>query len=247
MHTVFALTNVSVRFTRRSYRPQSLKHALAAALMPDEKDEFAALTGVSLTIRDGEHVGVIGRNGAGKSTLLRVLSRVITPTEGGVYTNGCRHVVPLLELGIGFQPDLTGRENCGLAGILMGYTRAEMRARLEGIAAFAGLGDFFDQPVRAYSSGMYARLAFALATDVRPEVLLVDEVFGVGDEFFMRRCMDRMQTLMRGGTTTVFVSHNLEFLAAHCERLVWLEKGRVVRDGSAGEVAAAYREAPPCT
>jgi ABC-type polysaccharide/polyol phosphate transport system ATPase subunit len=247
MNTVFQLTNVSVRFTRRSYRPQSLKHALASLFTEDPKEQFQALTGVSLTIREGEHVGIIGRNGAGKSTLLRVLTRVITPPEGGVYTNGYKHVVPLLELGIGFQPDLSGRENCYLAGILMGYSRKEMHDKMDGIAAFSELGDFFDQPVRAYSSGMYARLAFALATDIQPEVLLIDEVFGVGDEFFMRKCMDRMHALMDVGTTTVFVSHNLDFLVGQCDRLIWLDRGRVVMDGAAEEVAKAYHEGALCT
>lgn len=247
MNTVFQLTNVSVRFARRPYRPQSLKHALASLFTEDRKEQFQALTGVSLTIREGEHVGIIGRNGAGKSTLLRVLTRVITPPEGGVYTNGYKHVVPLLELGIGFQPDLSGRENCYLAGILMGYSRKEMHDKMDGIAAFSELGDFFDQPVRAYSSGMYARLAFALATDIQPEVLLIDEVFGVGDEFFMRKCMDRMHALMDVGTTTVFVSHNLDFLVGQCDRLIWLDRGRVVMDGAAGEVAKAYHEGALCT
>jgi ABC-type polysaccharide/polyol phosphate transport system ATPase subunit len=123
----------------------------------------------------------------------------------------------------------------------MGYSKTEMSSKMEGILAFSELGEFFDQPVKTYSSGMYARLAFALATDVRPEVLLVDEVFGVGDEFFMRKCIIRMQQLMRAGTTTVFVSHNLDFLATQCDRLIWLEKGKIVMDGSPHDIAAAYR------
>jgi ABC-type polysaccharide/polyol phosphate transport system ATPase subunit len=241
MNTVFKLTNVSVRFAQRKFKPQSLKYALAHFFIEQEKEQFQALSNVSFSIQQGEHVGVIGRNGAGKSTLLRVLTKVITPQEGGVYTNGYKHVVPLLELGIGFQPDLSGRENCHLAGILMGYSKAEMDEKMNSIIAFSELGEFFDQPVKTYSSGMYARLAFALATDIKPEVLLVDEVFGVGDEFFMRKCIVRMQRLMRAGTTTVFVSHNLDFLATQCNRLIWLEKGRVAMDGKPAEVAAAYR------
>lgn len=241
MNTVFKLTNVGVRFAQRKFKPQSLKYAIAHFLIDQEKEQFQALSNVNFSIQQGEHVGIIGRNGAGKSTLLRVLTKVITPQEGGVYTNGYKHVVPLLELGIGFQPDLSGRENCHLAGILMGYSKAEMDEKMESIIAFSELGEFFDQPVRTYSSGMYARLAFALATDVKPEVLLVDEVFGVGDEFFMRKCIVRMQRLMRAGTTTVFVSHNLDFLATQCDRLIWLEKGRVAMDGKPDEVAAAYR------
>ncbi len=241
METIFKLTNVSVSFIQRKFAPQSLKHAVANLFIEQEQEKFRALTNVSFSVQEGEHVGIIGRNGAGKSTLLRVLTRVITPQQGGVYSNGQKHIVPLLELGIGFQPDLSGRENCYLAGILMGYSKAEIRNKMEGILAFSELGEFFDQPVKAYSSGMYARLAFALATDVCPEVLLVDEVFGVGDEFFMRKCIIRMQQLMQAGTTTVFVSHNLDFLATQCERLIWLEKGKLVMDGSPSEVAAAYR------
>lgn len=241
MEPVFKLTNVSVKFSQQDFKPQSLKHTLSHFFVEKEKRGFHALSNVSFSIGEGEHVGIIGRNGAGKSTLLRVMTRVITPQEGGVFANRRKHIVPLLELGIGFQPDLSGRENCYLAGILTGYSKAEVSRRMDGIIEFSELGEFFDQPVKTYSSGMYARLAFALATDVRPEVLLVDEVFGVGDEFFMRKCIIRMQELMRTGTTTVFVSHNLDFLATQCGRLIWLEKGRLVMDGSPAEVAAAYR------
>ncbi|MFN0157373.1 MAG: ABC transporter ATP-binding protein [Bacteroidota bacterium] len=218
-----------------------MKHTVANFFIEQEQEKFRALTNVSFSIQEGEHVGVIGRNGAGKSTLLRVMSRVITPQEGGVYSNGQKHIVPLLELGIGFHPDLSGRENCYLSGTLMGYSRVEMNDKMESIASFAGIAEFFDQPVKTYSSGMYARLAFALATDIEPEVLLIDEVFGVGDEFFMRKCILRMQQLMQAGTTTVFVSHNLDFLATQCDRLIWLEKGTLVMDGNPPEVAAAYR------
>jgi ABC-type polysaccharide/polyol phosphate transport system ATPase subunit len=241
MDTVFKLTHVSVSFAQRKFTPQSLKHTLANFFIEKEQEKFNALTNVSLTIRGGEHVGVIGRNGAGKSTLLRVMTRVIIPQEGGVYANSYKHIVPLLELGIGFHPDLSGRENCLLSGILMGYSPNEMQTKMDGIIAFSELGQFFDQPVKTYSSGMYARLAFALATDIEPEVLLIDEVFGVGDEFFMKKCIIRMQQLMNAGTTTVFVSHNLDFLATQCNRLVWLESGMVVMDGKPAEVAAAYR------
>jgi ABC-type polysaccharide/polyol phosphate transport system ATPase subunit len=243
MKPVFHLTNVSVSFAKHAIHHRSLKYSLSTLLDEKEKPRFNALAEINLMINDGEHVGIIGRNGAGKTTLMRVMARVISPQIGGVYVNSQRHVVPLLELGIGFHGDLSGRENCLLAGILMGYSRKEIEEKMPGIIEFSELADFFDEPVKTYSSGMYARLAFALATDVQPEVLLVDEVFGVGDEFFMRKCMVRMQHLMRSGTTTVFVSHNLDFLVTQCERLVWLEKGRVAMDGAALEVANAYRSA----
>jgi ABC-type polysaccharide/polyol phosphate transport system ATPase subunit len=154
-----------------------------------------------------------------------------------------RHIAPLLELGLGFHPDLSGRENCFLAGALMGYSAADIHRKMEGIIRFAELEEFIDEPVKNYSSGMFGRLAFALATDIEPEVLLVDEVFGVGDEFFMRKCIVRMQRLMQAGITTVFVSHNIDFLVAQCNRMIWLDKGHIVMDGKPREVAAAYRSA----
>jgi lipopolysaccharide transport system ATP-binding protein len=242
MDPIFTLIRVSVSFVRHDLRPRTLKGALKNVLGESGKERYTALSEISLAIQEGERVGVIGRNGAGKSTLLRVLTQVIVPQSGGVYVNRRKHIVPLLELGIGFHPDLSGRENCLLSGLLMGYTKNEMQEKMDGIAAFAELEDFFDQSVRTYSSGMYARLAFALATDVRPDVLLVDEVFGVGDEFFMQKCNARMRHLMESGTTTVFVSHDLNFLTAECKRLIWLEKGRIVMDGATDEVATAYRK-----
>jgi ABC-type polysaccharide/polyol phosphate transport system ATPase subunit len=241
MNTVFQLDNVRVSFNKHVITERSLKHLLGSLLEGQQTARHDALADVNLKIHEGEHVGVIGRNGAGKSTLLRVLARVIVPQQGAVYVNGYKHIVPLLELGIGFHSDLSGRENCLLSGMLMGYTRKEIAEKLGGIHAFSELGDFFDQPVKSYSSGMYARLAFALATDVEPDVLLVDEVFGVGDEFFMRKCVARMQRLMQKGNTTVFVSHNLDFLVSQCDRLIWLDRGRVVLDGPSADVAAAYR------
>jgi ABC-type polysaccharide/polyol phosphate transport system ATPase subunit len=171
-----------------------------------------------------------------------VLARVIVPQHGRVRVAPSRRVVPLLELGVGFQPDLSGEENCRLAGALLGWTPAQLGARLDGIVRFAEIDGFIQEPVKHYSSGMYARLAFALAFDLEPDVLLVDEVFGVGDEFFMEKCLARVDELVRSGVTSVFVSHNLEFLRAQCQRLVWLDHGRVVMDGAPALVAATYRE-----
>ncbi|HET6273998.1 MAG TPA: ABC transporter ATP-binding protein [Bacteroidota bacterium] len=241
MGTVFRLLNIGVSFEKHAVTQRSFKSFLSGFLDGNGRPQFHALADVSLTIQEGEHVGIIGRNGAGKSTLLRVLSRIITPQRGSLYVNGSMRIVPLLELGIGFQPDLTGRENCYLAGVLMGYSQEEVRTKIDDIKEFAGLGEFFDEPVKTYSSGMFARLAFALATDVEPDILLVDEVFGVGDEFFMRKSIVRMQRLMQAGSTTVFVSHNLDFLVAQCSRLIWLDNGRVILDGTPDTVATAYR------
>jgi len=243
MAVVFKLDNVCVSFDKHAIVQRSLKHALRTWFRKHHHSTFHALSKVSLSIQAGEHVGLIGRNGAGKSTLLRVLTKVITPQEGTVYVRPDQHIAPLLELGIGFQPELSGRENCYVAGVLMGYSQAEIRAKMDDIIGFAELDEFIDEPVKNYSSGMYARLAFALATDIEPEVLLIDEVFGVGDEFFMRKCIVRMQRLMQAGVTTVLVSHNLDFLVMQCNRMLWLDKGQLVMDGPPREVAAAYRSA----
>jgi ABC-type polysaccharide/polyol phosphate transport system ATPase subunit len=218
-----------------------LREAIGSRLKGISLEKTKALNNISLTIKKGEHIGIIGRNGAGKSTLLRVLTKVIFPTNGKIIRDETTHVIPLLELGIGFQPDLSGRENCYLAGILMGYSKKEISDRMNNIIAFSELENFIDEPVKNYSSGMYARLAFAIGTDINPQVLIVDEVFGVGDEFFMRKCIIRMQNLMAKGVTTIFVAHNIDFLVAQCERLIWLENGEVIMDGNPVEVALAYR------
>jgi ABC-type polysaccharide/polyol phosphate transport system ATPase subunit len=241
--TIYALQGVTVEFTKNVIEQRSLKGTLSRLLMPVSSSKYRALDNINLEIRSGEHVGLIGRNGAGKSTLLRVLTGIIQPQRGSVAIAPGLHIVPLLELGIGFHPDLSGRENCYLAGSLMGYAQSEITARIGKIITFSELEEFIDEPVKNYSSGMYARLAFAIATDIEPEVLIVDEVFGVGDEFFMRKCVVRIQRLMKRGITTIFVSHNLDFLVTQCNRLIWLDRGAVVLDGNPGEVAAAYRGA----
>ena len=239
--TLFELQNVSVEFEKHFLNQRSLREAIGSRLKGKKIEKTRALTNISLTIKKGEHIGIIGRNGAGKSTLLKVLTKVIFPTRGKLIRDENEHIIPLLELGIGFQPDLSGRENCYLAGILMGYTKKEISDKMKEIIAFSELEEFIDEPVKNYSSGMYARLAFAIATDINPQVLIVDEVFGVGDEFFMRKCIIRMQKLMGTGVTTIFVAHNIDFLVTHCERLIWLEEGEVIMDGNPTDVASAYR------
>ena len=240
--TLFELRNVSVEFEKHFLNQRSLREAIGSRFKGRKLEKTRALTNISLTIKKGEHVGIIGRNGAGKSTLLKVLTKVIFPTSGKLIRDENEHIIPLLELGIGFQPDLSGRENCYLAGILMGYSKKEIADKMKDIIAFSELEEFIDEPVKNYSSGMYARLAFAIATDINPQVLIVDEVFGVGDEFFMRKCIIRMQKLMGRGVTTIFVAHNIDFLVTHCERLIWLEEGEVVMDGNPADVALAYRD-----
>jgi ABC-type polysaccharide/polyol phosphate transport system ATPase subunit len=238
---IFRLENVNVEFERHYLAQRSLRNALGRVLNGYSSEKIVALKKINLEIREGDHIGIIGRNGAGKSTLLRVLTRVIIPGSGKVQVDDSKHIVPLLELGIGFQPDLSGRENCFVAGMLMGYSKKEIEEKMNSIIDFAELRDFIDEPVKNYSSGMYARLAFALATDIDPQVLLVDEVFGVGDEFFMKKCMIRMKELMNKGLTTIFISHSADFLIEHCDRLIWIENGEVIMDGYPAEVASNYR------
>jgi ABC-type polysaccharide/polyol phosphate transport system ATPase subunit len=201
-------------------------------------DDFTALDAVSLAISPGERVAVIGRNGAGKSTLLRVISRVLPPTEGRVLVRG--RVAPILELGLGFHGELTGRENVMLQGALLGFSRKVMRRRLDEIVAWAELSEFIDSPIRTYSSGMSARLAFAVATDIEPDILLVDETLSVGDERFQEKCKERIGAFRETGKTVLLVSHDLPLVRDNCRRAIWIHKGRLVRDGDAETVTAAY-------
>jgi ABC-type polysaccharide/polyol phosphate transport system ATPase subunit len=201
-------------------------------------DEVEAVRDFDLTVVPGETVGVIGRNGAGKTTLFKLIARVLYPTAGRVVVAG--RIAPLLELGLGFHGELTGRENVMLQGALLGFSRGEMRRRLPGIVAWAELEEFIDSPIRTYSSGMTARLAFAVATDVEPDILLVDETLAVGDERFQEKCRDRIDAFRSAGKTVLLVSHNLAQVNANCRRTVWIHKGRLIRDGESRSVTAAY-------
>jgi ABC-type polysaccharide/polyol phosphate transport system ATPase subunit len=233
------LHDVSVCFRSTNLRHRTLKEALAHLFDRKPASAFPALDNVSLSIGESRSVGIIGRNGSGKSTLLRVLARIIIPNRGRLVVR--RRVVPLLELGVGFHPEMTGRENCYLVGSLLGFSPAEITKRLPGITKFAEIGAFIDTPVKNYSSGMHARLAFSLVTEVEPEVLLLDEILSVGDEFFQLKSFQRLQQLMGRGVVTVIVSHNMKFLVEHCDRLIWLDQGKIVDDGPAAQVAEAYR------
>lgn len=202
--------------------------------------DFWALKDVSFEIHQGETFGVIGRNGAGKSTLLKVMARVLKPTEGRVVLH--KRIAPLLELGAGFHPELTGRENIYLNSALLGRTRNEVDALFDSIVEFAEIGDFIEAPIRTYSTGMVARLGFAIASSVRPPILLVDEVLSVGDAPFQKKCLDRMLLFREQGTTVVLVSHSLSVIEAFCDQAVWLEKGRAKLLGPAESVAGHYTE-----
>lgn len=201
-------------------------------------DDFWALREVSFSIATGEVVGIIGRNGAGKSTLLKILSRITEPTTGRVELGG--RVASLLEVGTGFHPELSGRENIFLNAAILGMTRAETSRKFDEIVAFAGVEQFLDTPVKRYSSGMYVRLAFAVAAHLEPEVLVVDEVLAVGDADFQKRCLGKMHEVSRGGRTVLFVSHNMAAIQALCGRAIWLDRGAVAADGVTADSIRSY-------
>jgi lipopolysaccharide transport system ATP-binding protein len=208
----------------------------------DSPEEFWALRDVSFEVGRGEVLGVIGRNGAGKSTLLKLLSRVTAPTTGEIRLRG--RVASLLEVGAGFHPELTGRENVFLNGAILGMTRAEIRRKFDEIVAFAEVERFLDTPVKRYSSGMYVRLAFAVAAHLEPEILIVDEVLAVGDAEFQKKCLGRMRTVAAGdGRTVIFVSHNMTAISGLCDRAILLETGAIAAEGAAREVMGRYLSA----
>lgn len=201
--------------------------------------EFLALSSVSLKVHKGEVFGVVGRNGAGKSTMLKVVSRVIRPTAGRVVVRG--QVAPLLELGAGFHPELTGRENIYLNGTLIGHSRKEIETAFDSIVAFADLGDFIEGPLRTYSTGMVARLGFAVASAWDPDILILDEVLAVGDEAFQRKCFEKMRSFREAGSTVLMVSHSAATIREMCSRAAWLDHGVVQAVGAAAEVTEAYQ------
>lgn len=205
-----------------------------------QPERFTALADVSFTVGHGESLAVVGRNGAGKSTLLNLISGVTPPTAGVLRTDG--PVTALLELGIGFHPDLTGRENLALNASLCGLSRVETRRRYEAIVEFSELGEVIGDPLRTYSSGMWLRLAFAVAVHSEPEILLIDEILAVGDEQFQQKCFDRMTEFRRQGKTIVCASHVHGIVSSLCERAIWLDHGRLVRDGRVEEVCREYEE-----
>jgi lipopolysaccharide transport system ATP-binding protein len=199
---------------------------------------FSALSDVSFGVKDGEVLGVIGRNGAGKSTLLKILAQVTGPTSGRIRIKG--RVASLLEVGTGFHPDLTGRENVFLNGAIMGMTKAEIRRKFDEIVEFSECGEFIDTPVKRYSSGMYVRLAFAVAGHLEPEILIVDEVLAVGDAQFQKKCLGKMSEVSRGGRTVLFVSHNMVAVQTLCHRALLLQDGRLATEGPTASVVSAY-------
>jgi ABC-2 type transport system ATP-binding protein/lipopolysaccharide transport system ATP-binding protein len=234
------MENVSVRYRAPQERIGTFKeYAIRHLQRRVQYENFWALREVNLDIRQGEIFGIIGRNGAGKSTLLKVVSRVLSPTQGRIWFKG--RVSPLLGLSAGFHPELTGRENVFLNGTLLGRTRREIELKLDEILDFAELGGFIDAPLRAYSSGMVARLGFAVATAWQPEILILDEVLAVGDEAFRAKCQARMQAFRANGTTTLLVAHDMNTVQSLCTRAAWLDHGRIMTLGDVKEVVQQYR------
>jgi ABC-type polysaccharide/polyol phosphate transport system ATPase subunit len=233
---VIVVDNVWKSYRAYEERSSTLKETILKRR--SKYHEFWALRGVSLEVDHGEMLGVIGSNGSGKSTLLKCLAKIIAPNYGSVHAEG--KVSALLELGTGFHQELTGRENVYLAGTTLGQSRQQITDRFDEIVAFSGLGEFIDSPVKNYSSGMYARLAFAVAINVDPEVLLIDEVLAVGDQEFQNKCHDRLYEFRRSGVPIVFVSHALDAVRNMCSRVAWLDKGDLVMVGDPHDVVNAY-------
>lgn len=232
--------NVSVKYLMSYDRVKSIKEYLVQMIKGKlQYEEFWALNNVSFEVKKGEVVGIVGHNGAGKSTMLKVISGILKPTEGSVSVHG--NIVPMLELGSGFDHDLTGRENVFLNGAILGYSEQYLKEKYDEIVEFSELGKFIDIPIRNYSSGMLMRLAFAIATVVNPEVLIVDEILAVGDAAFQEKSKARMKELMSGGTTVLFVSHSLDQIREMCNKVVWLEHGCVKMIGETQAVCDAYQ------
>jgi len=239
--SVVRLEHVSKQFTLERERPRSFQELflnLKRMRRRDNREKIWALNDVSLAIQAGEMVGIVGDNGAGKSTLLKLLTRIIEPSQGVITVQG--RVSALLELGAGFHPDLTGRENVYLNGSVLGFSRAEMNGLFEQILEFSELERFIDVPVKHYSSGMYMRLAFSIAIHVRPDVLLVDEILAVGDQAFQLRCLDKINELKRHGVTIVLITHDLQTVRTLCDRAVWLDDGKVRAVGNVDYVLEQY-------
>ena len=231
------LQHVGKRFKRHTDRRNSIKERLVRGRARKPED-FWAVRDVTLQIPKGSVYGLIGHNGSGKSTLLKMIGGIYRPTEGSITTDG--RVAALIELGAGFHPDMTGRENINLNGSILGLPRKDIQAVTEEIIEFSGLGDFINDPVKHYSSGMYVRLGFSVAVHMKPDVLVVDEVLAVGDEEFQRKCFDHLYALRRSGRTIIVVSHGLGQLEALCDEIAWLEHGEVQTAGAPTETIAAY-------
>lgn len=239
---MITVNNVSMKFDLGIEKNFSFKQAFINILSfnktKKKKEYFYALSDVSFNIKKGEVIGLIGSNGAGKSTLLKVVSGVMKPTKGSVIVNGV--VSPMIELGAGFDPELTARENIYLNGAVMGYSKSFLEEKFEQIVEFSELRDFLDVPVKNFSSGMTAKLAFSIATIVNPEILIVDEILSVGDIKFQEKSKNKMLEMIKGGTTVLYVSHSLASIEELCDRVIWLEHGKIIEIGKTKEICKKY-------
>lgn len=239
---VVEVSNVSMRFNLAQEKTETLKEYLVKLLKGKLMfNEFYALKDVSFTVKKGESVALIGRNGSGKSTMLKIIAGVMYPSVGNCAVHG--GIAPMIELGAGFDPDLTARENVFLNGAVLGYDRAYMEQHFDSIIDFAELRDFVDVPVKNFSSGMFARLGFAIATEVRAELLVVDEVLSVGDFMFQQKCQKRLSEMLADGATLLFVSHDANLVRNLCKRAIWLDHGVKRGDGPSDEVCTMYEQA----
>lgn len=238
------LDNVSMKFNLGIEKEFSIKQAFVnlfsakSRRMMKKKEEFWALKNISFDVKKGEVIGLIGSNGAGKSTMLKIVSGVMKPTSGKVTVNGV--ISPMIELGAGFDPELTARENIFLNGAILGYSKKFLEEKFDEIVEFSELKDFLDVPVRNFSSGMTAKLAFSIATVVNPEILIVDEILSVGDIKFQEKSKNKMLEMIKGGTTVLYVSHSLQSIKDLCDKVVWIEHGKMIKMGKTKEVCDEY-------
>ena len=238
---VIEVKNVSMKFKMSDEPLNSIKEIFTKAVTGKLKfNEFLAVDDLSFSLEKGKTLGLIGRNGAGKSTTLKLISGILQPSKGKIITKG--NIVPMLELGAGFDLELTGRENIYLNGAILGYTKEYLESKYDEIVEFAEIKEFIDMPIRNYSSGMMARLAFSIASVIQPEILIVDEILAVGDVAFQEKSFKRMKELMSGGATVLFVSHDIKKIEEMCDEVIWLEKGKVKKQGIAKEVCAEYKK-----
>jgi ABC-2 type transport system ATP-binding protein len=239
MDPVIEIKDASVRYRLPKDRVRTFKEFIIRSLKRQiEYEDFWALKNISLQLYQGEMVGIVGRNGAGKSTLLKLVAHVMKPSNGIVAVHG--KVAPLIELGTGFDLELSGRENIFFNGSILGMNKNEMEQKYDSIAEFSELGEFLESPVRTYSSGMVARLGFAIATEVSPDILILDEILGVGDLSFQKKCLHRIEAFRKSGATILFVSHNLQQVRSACEKALWLDHGVVKAWGDTETVSAEY-------
>ena len=242
MEPIVKVQDVSMCFNLSSEKHESLKEYFLDMVQGRlQYDEFYALRNVSLEVMPGDFYGLVGLNGSGKSTLLKTIAGVYKPTTGKITVNGT--IAPLIELGAGFDMDLTARENIYLNGTVLGYSPKYIDSKFEEIVEFSELRDFLDVPLKNYSSGMVTRIAFAIATMTKPDILIADEILSVGDFLFQQKCEKRMQELMSGGTTVLFVSHSIEQIERMCNKVAWLSHGRIKMNGDTATVCEAYKQA----